>query len=107
MQVTDIRIRIVQVQNETKMKAVASVTFDECFVVHDIKVINGDKGMFIAMPSKKAPNGEFRDVAHPINAEMRGMLQDKVLECYRAALNEVAQQAVQDMAVGAASDAED
>ena len=107
MQVTDIRIRIVQVQNETQMKAVASVTFDECFVVHDIKVINGDKGMFIAMPSKKAPNGEFRDVAHPINAEMRGMLQDKVLECYRAALNEVAQQAVQDMAVGAASDAED
>ena len=89
MQVTDIRIRVVQ--NESKMKAVASVTFDECFVVHDIKVIDGEKGLFIAMPSKKSRSGEYRDVAHPINADMRGMLQEKVIESYNEALNELAE----------------
>ncbi len=69
MQITDIRIR--KVDKEGKMKAVVSITIDEEFVVHDIKVIEGEKGMFIAMPSRKAADGEYRDVAHPINSDTR------------------------------------
>ena len=65
MQITDIRIR--QISKEGKMKAVVSVTFDNAFVVHDIKIIDGEKGLFIAMPSRKAADGEYRDIAHPIN----------------------------------------
>jgi stage V sporulation protein G len=84
MQITDIRIRVVN--KESKMKAVVSVTFDDCFVVHDIKVIDGDKGLFIAMPSKKTPDGEYRDIAHPINGDMRGMLMDAILEKYKEEL---------------------
>lgn len=84
MQITDIRTRVVS--KESKMKAVVSVTFDDSFVVHDIKVIEGDKGLFIAMPSKKTPDGEYRDVAHPINGEMRAMLQDAILTEYERAL---------------------
>lgn len=87
MQITDIRIRVVN--KESKMKAVVSVTFDEAFVVHDIKVIEGEKGLFIAMPSKKTPDGEYRDIAHPINGEMRAMLQNAVLERYEQALREL------------------
>lgn len=84
MQITDIRVRVVS--KEAKMKAVASVTFDEAFVVHDIKIIEGEKGLFIAMPSKKTPDGEYRDIAHPINGDMRGMLQDAILEQFQQAL---------------------
>ena len=84
MQITDIRIRVVQ--KESKMKAVVSVTFDDCFVVHDIKVIEGDKGLFIAMPSKKTPDGEYRDIAHPINGEMRSLLMDAILDKYKEEL---------------------
>lgn len=84
MQITDIRVRVVS--KESKMKAVASVTFDEAFVVHDIKIIEGEKGLFIAMPSKKTPDGEYRDIAHPINGDMRAMLQDAILEQFRQAL---------------------
>lgn len=84
MQITDIRTRVVS--KESKMKAVVSVTFDDSFVVHDIKVIEGEKGLFIAMPSKKTPDGEYRDVAHPINGEMRAMLQDAILTEYERAL---------------------
>lgn len=87
MQITDIRIRVVN--KESKMKAVVSVTFDEAFVVHDIKVIEGEKGLFIAMPSKKTPDGEYRDIAHPINGDMRAMLQNAVLERYEQALSEL------------------
>lgn len=87
MQITDIRIRIVN--KESKMKAVVSVTFDEAFVVHDIKIIEGEKGLFIAMPSKKTPDGEYRDIAHPINADMRAMLQNAILERYEQALREL------------------
>lgn len=87
MQVTDIRIRVVS--KESKMKAVVSITFDNAFVVHDIKVIEGEKGLFIAMPSKKTPDGEYRDIAHPINVEMRAMLQDAILEKYEQALAEL------------------
>lgn len=87
MQITDIRVRVLS--KESKMKAVVSVTFDEAFVVHDIKVIEGEKGLFIAMPSKKTPDGEYRDIAHPINVQMRAMLQDAILEQYRQALLEM------------------
>lgn len=86
MQITDIRVRVVS--KESKMKAVVSVTFDNAFVVHDIKVIEGEKGLFIAMPSKKTPDGEYRDIAHPIHGEMRSMLQDAILEEFRKVLKE-------------------
>ena len=71
------------VTKESKMKAVVSVTFDDCFVVHDIKVIEGEKGLFIAMPSKKTPDGEYRDIAHPINSEMRSRLENTILDVYK------------------------
>ena len=80
MNITDVRIR--KVGSEGKMKAVASVTFDDEFVVHDIKVIEGQSGMFIAMPSRKTPDGEYRDIAHPINKDTRERLQSLVLEKY-------------------------
>ncbi|MGI6188562.1 MAG: septation regulator SpoVG [Clostridiales bacterium] len=80
MNVTDVRVR--KINSEGKMKAVASVTFDDEFVVHDIKVIEGQSGMFIAMPSRKTPDGEYRDIAHPINSETRTKLQTLILEKY-------------------------
>ena len=80
MQITDVRIR--QVAKEGKMKAVVSITLDIEFVVHDIKVIVGDKGLFIAMPSKKSADGEYRDIAHPINSETRSMLEEIILKSY-------------------------
>lgn len=86
MQITDIRVRVVS--KDSKMKAVVSVTFDNAFVVHDIKVIEGEKGLFIAMPSKKTPDGEYRDIAHPIHGEMRAMLQEAILEEFRKVLSE-------------------
>ena len=86
MQITDIRIRVVS--TDSKMRAVASVTFDDAFVVHDIKVIEGEKGLFIAMPSKKTRDDEDRDIAHPINGEMRNALQDAIVERYKQALKE-------------------
>ena len=75
----------------SKMKAIASVTFDDCFVVHDIKVIEGEKGYFIAMPSKRTPDEQFRDVAHPINPQMREELEDAILARFREALQEEAE----------------
>lgn len=86
MQITDIRVRVVS--KDSKMKAVVSVTFDNAFVVHDIKVIEEEKGLFIAMPSKKTPDGEYRDIAHPIHGEMRAMLQEAILEEFRKVLSE-------------------
>ncbi len=83
MQITDVRVR--KVEKEGKMKAVVSITIDDEFVVHDIKVIEGDKGMFIAMPSRKASDGEYRDIAHPINSTTRERIQQLVLEKYREA----------------------
>ena len=82
MQITDVRIR--QVAKEGKMKAVVSITLDNEFVVHDIKVIDGDKGLFIAMPSRKTSTGEYKDVAHPITPEFRTELQDKILAEFEA-----------------------
>ena len=82
MEITDVRIRKIDV--EGKMKAVVSVTFDNEFVVHDIKVIESQNGMFIAMPSRKTPDGEFKDIAHPINAVTREKIQKAILEKYFA-----------------------
>lgn len=82
MQITDVRIR--KVEKEGKMRAVVSITIDEEFVVHDIKVIEGEKGLFIAMPSRKAADGEYRDIAHPINSQTRERIQQIILEKYQA-----------------------
>lgn len=86
MEITDIRIR--QMTNDEKMKAVVSVTFDNCFVVHDIKIIEGQSKFFIAMPSRKTPDNEYKDIAHPINIEMRELLQDRILEKYQSTIIE-------------------
>lgn len=86
MNITDVRVR--KIAKEGKMKAVVSITLEDVFVVHDIKVIEGDKGLFIAMPSKKAADGEYRDIAHPINSETREMIQGIVLSAYEKALLE-------------------
>lgn len=80
MQVTDVRIK--KVTKDGKMKAIASITLDNEFVIHDIKVIEGEKGMFIAMPSKKGADGAYRDIAHPINSDTRENLQRIILEAY-------------------------
>ncbi|MNI58590.1 putative septation protein SpoVG [compost metagenome] len=83
MQITDVRVRKVTSQN--RMKAIASVTFDDVFVVHDIKVIEKEDGLFIAMPSKKIPNGEFKDIAHPLNSETREAIKSAILDKYNEA----------------------
>ncbi|MEE1304190.1 MAG: septation regulator SpoVG [Agathobacter sp.] len=81
MNITDVRIR--KVEKEGKMKAVVSITIEDEFVVHDIKVIDGEKGLFIAMPSRKASDGEYRDIAHPINSATRESIQNLILEKYK------------------------
>ena len=73
MQITDVRVR--RIEREGRMKAIVSITLDNEFVVHDIKVIDGEKGLFIAMPSRRSTDGEYRDIAHPINSETRDMIQ--------------------------------
>ena len=80
MQITDVRVR--RIEKEGKMKAIVSITLDNEFVIHDIKVIEGEKGLFIAMPSRKAADGEYRDIAHPINSETRDMIQRVILNKY-------------------------
>ena len=86
MNITDVRVR--KVARNGKMKAVVSITIDDVFVVHDIKVIEGEKGLFIAMPSKKAADGEYRDIAHPINSGTRDTIQKMILASYEKALAE-------------------
>lgn len=86
MQITDVRVR--KITKEGKMKAIVSITLDDEFVVHDIKVIEGDKGLFVAMPSKKAADGEYRDIAHPINSSTRERIQNMILENYEKAMLE-------------------
>ena len=86
MQVTDVRVRMVS--KDSKMKAVVSITLDNEFVVHDIKVIEGEKGLFIAMPSKKSAEGEYRDIAHPISSGMREMISRAILDAYEKAVAE-------------------
>ena len=87
MQITDVRVR--KVSKEGKMRAVVSITIDNEFVVHDIKVIEGEKGLFIAMPSRKASDGEYRDIAHPINSETRDRIQSLILEAYKNTASEI------------------
>ena len=84
MEITDIRIR--QMESDARMKAVVSVTFDNSFVVHDIKIIEGDERLFIAMPSRKTPDNEFKDIAHPINPQMREELSSMILQKYESTL---------------------
>ena len=86
MKITDVRIR--KIAKEGKMKAIVSITLDDEFVVHDIKVIEGEKGLFIAMPSRKTSNGEYRDIAHPINSQTREQIQEMILDEYQKALTE-------------------
>lgn len=86
MQITDVRVR--KISKEGKMKAIVSITLDDEFVIHDIKVIEGDKGLFIAMPSKKAADGEYRDIAHPIKSSTRDTIQKVILTSYEKAGSE-------------------
>ena len=85
MNITEVRVRLVK-KEDSKLKAAASITIDDCFVVHDIKVISGTDELFIAMPSRKTPEGEFKDIVHPINTETREMISKKVIEAYEKEL---------------------
>lgn len=82
MKITDVRLRTVKNENEVKLKAYADVTFEGCFVIHGLKVIDGQKGMFVAMPSRKMPDGEYKDIAHPITPELRKEITDSVIAKY-------------------------
>ena len=86
MTITDVWVR--KIEKEGKLKAIVSITLDNEFVVHDIKVIEGEKGLFIAMPSKKSADGEFRDIAHPINSSTREMIQSTILDRYQKTMSE-------------------
>lgn len=86
MEITDVRIR--KIDSTGKLRAVASVAFDDMFVVHDMKIIEGAQGLFIAMPSRRAPGGEYKDIAHPTNAKTRAMIQDKVIGAYKESLKD-------------------
>ena len=90
MQITDVRVR--KIEKEGKMKAIVSITIDNEFVVHDIKVIEGEKGLFIAMPSRKATDGEYRDIAHPINSGTSDMIQSVILDKYETTALETQQE---------------
>ena len=84
MKITDVRVKAVQ--SESRLRGVATITFDENFVVHDIRIIEGENGLFVAMPSKKTPNGTFRDIAHPINGETRKLIEDAIVKAYKEVL---------------------
>jgi len=89
MKITDIKIRLVTKATETgKLKAVASIVIDDAFAIHDIKIIEGTDGLFIAMPSRKTPDGTFRDIAHPINTESRNSICKQILDAYKVTANE-------------------
>ncbi|MCI7530010.1 MAG: septation regulator SpoVG [Eubacteriales bacterium] len=81
MNITDVRVRLIK-RDDSKFRAVASIIIDDCFVIHDIKIIEGAEGNFIAMPSRKTPDGEYKDIAHPINTETRELIKDRILEAY-------------------------
>ena len=98
MTITDVRVRLVE-KDGLNLKATASVTFDNAFVVHDIKVIEGREGLFIAMPSRKVPNGTYRDVAHPINTEARADIEEKVYKAYEAAVEDAKNEADEEILV--------
>lgn len=98
MTITDVRVRLVDKEG-LNLKATASVTFDNAFVVHDIKVIEVREGLFIAMPSRKVPNGTYRDVAHPINTEARADIEEKVYKAYEAAVEDAKNEADEEILV--------
>lgn len=89
MEITDVRLR--KIETEGKLRAYVSITFDDSFVVHDLRVIDGNKGMFVAMPSKRLPNGDHKDIAHPINTEIREKIQNAVLDVYSREIEEASQ----------------
>ena len=89
MEITDIRVK--KISSDSKMKAVVSVTFDDAFVVHDIKVIEGQDKLFTAMPSRKTPENEFKDIAHPINSQMREILEKAIIDKYNEIADEVSE----------------
>ena len=86
MNITEVRVRLVN-KEDSKLKAVASITIDSCFVVHDIKVIQGNEGMFISMPSRKTPEGEYKDIVHPLNTETRETISKLVIDAYEQEKN--------------------
>ena len=86
MKITDVRVRLVT-KDDAKLKAVASITIEDAIVVHDIKIINGKDGLFISMPSRKTPDGDFKDIVHPINTQTREMVRDAVLAAYEKEVN--------------------
>lgn len=86
MKITDVRVRLIQ-KEDSKLKAVASITLEDCFVVHDIKIIDGNDGPFIAMPSRKTSDGEYKDIAHPINTATREAIISSVITAYNNELN--------------------
>jgi stage V sporulation protein G len=104
LKISDIRIRLIA-KEDSKLKAIASMTIDDCFVVHDIKVLESEQGNFIAMPSKKTPNGEFKDIVHPLNSETREMISSVVLAAYEAEKQNPTQQAPKAEAPVASSEA--
>lgn len=89
MNITDVRLRTVKNENELKLKAYADITLDGSFVIHGLKVIDGQKGMFVAMPSRKMPNGEFKDIAHPITPDLRRVLTEIVIKKYNETMEEI------------------
>ena len=88
LNLTDIRVRLVK-KEDIKLKAVASITIDNCFVIHEIRIIEGDKGLFVAMPSRKTPDGEFKDIAHPIDTATRQTLDNAIIDAFKKALTEI------------------
>ena len=86
MEITDVRGFLV---NEEKLKAFVSIVLDDCFVISDVKIINGPKGLFVSMPSKSRKDGTCRDVAHPLNSSTRNRMEEQILECYRSEINNV------------------
>lgn len=84
MKITDVRVKLVT--SESRLRGIATITFDDSFVVHDIRIIEGENGIFVAMPSKKTPNGTFRDIAHPIHGEMRKQIEDAIVASYLEAV---------------------
>lgn len=85
VKITDVRVR--HVSSDSRLKGVVTITFEDAFVVHDIRVIEGENGLFVAMPSKKMPNGGFRDIAHPIHSEMRKQIEESIINAYKDTLN--------------------
>lgn len=81
MKITSVNVRITE-KEDSRMKGIASILLDDCFAIHDIRIIEGDNGLFIAMPSRKTATGAYRDIAHPINPEVRSMFEDAIIEAY-------------------------